>query len=200
MKKIFIALTCWRFVFHWIFYKTSKMHDVIADDLARNISQFILGKGASNYSHSYVTFYRFCYLLTFYKMVRNIFYARVSRNHKMLARVMKVFALPQPLLDISSTADIGGGLIIQHGYSTIVDPKKIGKDCWINQNVTIGYTNETDAPILGNNVTIYAGAIVVGEVKIGDNVIIAANAAVVKDVEDNCVVGGVPAKILKRKV
>lgn len=67
----------------------------------------------------------------------------------------------------------------------------------MNQGVTIGYTNDQDCPTIGNNVTIYCGAKVLGNITIGNNVIIAANAVVVKDVEDNCVVGGVPAKIIK---
>lgn len=52
-------------------------------------------------------------------------------------------------------------------------------------------------PTIGNNVTIYAGAVVVGGVSVGDNVVIGANAVVVKDVPSNVVVVGVPAKIIK---
>ena len=101
-------------------------------------------------------------------------------------------------MDISSTAEIGGGLIVQHGYATIIAPRKIGKDCWINQGVTIGYTNDNDCPTLGDNVTVYAGAKILGNVRVGNNVIVAANAVVVKNVEDNCIVGGIPAKVIKR--
>ncbi|MFZ2889940.1 acyltransferase [Sulfuricurvum sp.] len=52
--------------------------------------------------------------------------------------------------------------------------------------------------IIGDNVWIGAGARIIGPVVIGSNVIIAANALVTKDIEDNCVVSGVPAKIIKR--
>ena len=62
-------------------------------------------------------------------MVRNIFYARVAFNHHYYAKFISIFARPLPLLDISSTAEIGGGLIVQHGYATIIAPKKIGKNC-----------------------------------------------------------------------
>ena len=55
--------------------------------------------------------------------------------------------------------------------------------------VNIGY---------GDNVTVYAGAKILGDVRVGNNVIVAANAVVVKDVEDNCIVGGIPAKVIKR--
>lgn len=166
-------------------------------DLARNISLFVLGRDVDNYKSEYVTFYNFCYVLTFYTMVRNIFYARVKKYNPIFVRFLKVLAAPQPMLDISSTAEIGGGLIVQHGYCTILDPKKMGKNCWINQGASIGYKNGTDAPIIGDNVRVSTGACILGNIKIGNNVIVGANAVVIKDVPDNCVVGGVPAKILK---
>lgn len=190
MKRLFVLLTCWRFVLHWMYYKSADNGEVIKEDLLRNIKQFLHKENLS--------FLNFCELLTFYVMVRNIFYARVAYRHHYYAKVLSVFARPLPLLDISSTAEIGGGLIVQHGYATIIAPRKIGKNCWVNQGVTIGYTNDDDCPTLGDNVTVYAGAKILGDVHVGNNVVVAANAVVVKDVKDNCVVGGVPAKVIKR--
>ena len=190
MKRLFVLLTCWRFVLHWMYYKSADNGEVIKEDLLRNIKQFLHKENLS--------FLNFCELLTFYVMVRNIFYARVAYRHHYYAKVLSVFARPLPLLDISSTAEIGGGLIVQHGYGTIIAPRKIGKNCWVNQGVTIGYTNDDDCPTLGDNVTVYAGAKILGDVHVGNNVVVAANAVVVKDVEDNCIVGGVPAKVIKR--
>lgn len=190
MKRLFVLLTCWRFVLHWIYYKSADNGEVIKEDLLRNIKQFLHKENLS--------FLNFCELLTFYVIVRNIFYARVAYRHHYYAKVLSVFARPLPLLDISSTAEIGGGLIVQHGYATIIAPRKIGKKCWVNQGVTIGYTNDDDCPTLGDNVTVYAGAKILGDVHVGNNVVVAANAVVVKDVEDNCIVGGVPAKVIKR--
>ena len=190
MKRLFVLLTCWRFILHWMYYKSADNGEVIKEDLLRNIKQFLHKENLS--------FLSFCELVTFYVMVRNIFYARVAYRHHYYAKVLSVFARPLPLLDISSTAEIGGGLIVQHGYATIIAPRKIGKKCWVNQGVTIGYTNDDDCPTLGDNVTVYAGAKILGDVHVGNNVVVAANAVVVKDVEDNCVVGGVPAKVIKR--
>lgn len=190
MKRIFVILTCWRFILHWIYYKSADNGEVIKEDLLRNIKQFLHKENLS--------FLNFCELLTFYVMVRNIFYARVAYRHHFYAKFLSLFARPLSLLDISSTADVGGGLVVQHGYGTIIAPRKIGKNCWVNQGVTIGYTNDDDCPTLGDNVTVYAGAKILGNVHIGNNVVVAANAVVVKDVEDNCVVGGVPAKVIKK--
>lgn len=95
-----------------------------------------------------------------------------------------------------NTPEIGPRLFIQHGFATNISAKRIGSDCWINQQVTIGYTFDSEPPVIGNGVRISAGAKVLGQIEIGDNAIIAANAAVVKSVEENKVVGGVPAKII----
>lgn len=190
MKRLFVFLTCWRFILHWFYYKTASNRLTMEEDLRRNIRQFLY--------KDQLNFFTFCDLLTFYLMVRNIFYARVAYHHHFYAKFLAFFARPLPLLDISSTAEIGGGLIVQHGYGTIIAPRKIGKNCWVNQGVTIGYTNDDDCPTLGDNVTVYAGAKILGDVHVGNNVVVAANAVVVKDVEDNCIVGGVPAKVIKK--
>ena len=93
----------------------------------------------------------------------------------------------------------GGGLYIQHGFSTIISAKSIGKNCYINQQVTIGYEG-VDAPIIGDGVRVCAGAKVVGRCSVGNDAIIGANAVVVKNVPSGVTVGGVPAKIINRHV
>ena len=68
-------------------------------------------------------------------------------------------------------------------------------------NVTIGgKSGWYEVPVIGNNVHISAGARILGPVRVGNNVLIGANAVVVKDVPDNCVVAGVPAKIIKENL
>lgn len=95
---------------------------------------------------------------------------------------------------------IGPRLYIQHGFATYISAKSIGSDCWINQQVTIGYTFDPEPPVIGNGVRISAGAKVVGSITVGDNAIIAANAAVAKNVPENAIVGGVPAKVIGENV
>lgn len=91
----------------------------------------------------------------------------------------------------------GKGLQIWHYGAIIVNPKaKIGHYATIYPGVIIG-AKANGIPILGNHVTIYAGAKILGGVLVGDNVTIAPNAVVVKDVPSDCVVAGVPAKIIK---
>lgn len=76
---------------------------------------------------------------------------------------------------------------------------KIGKECIIGSCVTIGgKSGWYEVPVIGNNVEISTGAKVLGPVIVGNNVIIGANAVVVKDVPDNCIVAGCPAKIIRK--
>jgi len=86
--------------------------------------------------------------------------------------------------------------MLGHGFSIICVAKEIGENCSIFQQVTIEYTRK-GCPTIGNNVSIYAGAKVLGNINIGDNAVIGANAVVVKDVPANAVVVGNPAKIIR---
>jgi serine O-acetyltransferase len=97
-----------------------------------------------------------------------------------------------------NTPNIGPGLFLQHAFATIIHARSIGKNCWINQQVTIGFNGAGKHPTIGDNVTVRAGAKVLGDITIGDNVVIGAGAVVVKDVPANCTVVGVPARIVKR--
>ena len=77
----------------------------------------------------------------------------------------------------------------------------IGQNSLIGQGVTIGgKSGWWEVPVIGDDVEINAGARIIGPVRIGNNVIIGANAVVVKDVPDNCVVAGVPAHIIKENM
>ena len=100
-----------------------------------------------------------------------------------------------PTLHIS-THDIGGGLFIQHGFATVIDAERIGENCWINQQVTIGYSG-SEHPIIEDNCRIHCGAKVLGGITMHKGSVAGANAVVVKDVPESAVVGGVPAKIIK---
>ncbi len=95
---------------------------------------------------------------------------------------------------------IGPGLTIWHWGPLIVNEKsRIGENCTIRPDVVIGYKDRSGvAPKIGDNVTINSGSRIIGNgIEVGDNVIIAPGAVVTKSIPSNCVVAGVPAKIIK---
>lgn len=97
---------------------------------------------------------------------------------------------------ISWTTKIKKGIYCAHPYSTILNADSIGENFICIQCTTIGKKNN-GRPVIGDNVTLGASVTIIGNVHIGNNVIVGAGSVVVKDVPDNCVVAGNPAKILR---
>lgn len=100
------------------------------------------------------------------------------------------------------SAEIGPGLLLIHPYGSAVGRIKMGSNCTIHHNVTIGWNYKFDSqgrtgPIIGDNVRFSPGAVVIGPLTIGSNVLVGANAVVTKDFPSNSVIGGIPAKLLK---
>ena len=96
---------------------------------------------------------------------------------------------------------VGKGLTFAH-FSNIVIASTaiIGENTIIYNGVTIGTVHtHKGAPVLGNNIVLYTGCKILGDVKIGNNVIIGANAVVTKDIPDNSVAVGIPAKVISDK-
>lgn len=112
---------------------------------------------------------------------RSLFYLRTGQDW------LRMFAKGQTNLEFYMPSEnIGAGLVIWHGFSTVINAKKIGRDCQIWQNVTLGKKNageKDDRPILGNNVAVSAGGVIVGDIAVADCVTIGAGAVVVKDVD-----------------
>jgi serine O-acetyltransferase len=106
-------------------------------------------------------------------------------------------------ITIGATANIGRRLSIEHhGCIVIHGHAQLGDDCLIRHGVTIGNAGAADptgAPRLGDRVDIGAGAKVLGRITVGNDVIVGANAVVVRDVPDGAVVGGIPARVLKMR-
>ena len=94
--------------------------------------------------------------------------------------------------DIPLNCQIGGGLLIPHPNGIVVHPgAKIGVNCLIFQQVTIGSRDAFGYPEIGGHVDIGAGAKILGRVNIGSHARIGANAVVVKDVTAAAVAVGV---------
>lgn len=103
-------------------------------------------------------------------------------------------------IEIPFSTRIGRGLYIGHFGQIILSSKTVlGEFCNISQGVTIGQAgrgNEQHAPIIGDRVYIAPGAKLFGKITIGNDVAIGANAVVTKDLPDNAVAVGVPARVI----
>lgn len=94
---------------------------------------------------------------------------------------------------------VGYGVRLLHarGGGIILNADKIGNYCGFNCGVLLGQKGVDEKPIIGDYVAFTPGSKAIGAVHIGNNVVVAPNAVVVKNVPDNCIVGGVPARIIR---
>lgn len=141
----------------------------------------------------------FTKLFVVYPEFRYQLFYRLRQHSSLLRFLLKPLQLFNSLNLYFNCKNIEEGFFVEHGFATIIACKHIGKNCWINQQVTIGYSDALHCPYIGDNVEIKAGAKVIGDVYIGDDVIIGANAVVVKDVPAHSIVVGVPARVIKKR-
>ncbi len=105
-------------------------------------------------------------------------------------------------IELPCEAEVGEGFVIDHFGGIVVSGyAKFGKRCRIRNGVVVGLKNVNDpcAPQIGDDVDIGAGAKVLGNIKIGNRVVIGANAVVLTDVPDDHIAVGVPAVIKPKK-
>lgn len=99
---------------------------------------------------------------------------------------------------IGAGATFEKGFVIMHPVGVVINSKVIGgKNIVVESGVVIG-DEKGQAPILGSNIFIGAGAKIIGGISIGDNVKIGANAVVVKSLPSNVTAVGIPAKIINK--
>jgi serine O-acetyltransferase len=103
--------------------------------------------------------------------------------------------------DIPLNTELGGGLIMTHPNGIVIHPEaRIGPNCLIFQQVTIGMGQTEGVPVIGGHVDIGAGAKILGGIRIGDHAKIGANSVVLQDVPAGATAVGVPAKIIRRDI
>lgn len=197
MRSLVVALSTIRLLPHLLVLALAPNRDTIRADLSRWHGDGPPGELDGTLLSGAPLAWAFAWTMSLHPEFRNLFYFRVRAFSQTLSYLLRVTCRPVPTL-FFRTPSIGPGLFIQHGFSTGITATSIGRDCWINQQVTIGFVDETAAPVLGDRVHVSVGARVLGNITIGDDVIVGANAVVLKDVPSRCVVAGVPAKIIRR--
>ncbi|MGR9116720.1 MAG: serine O-acetyltransferase [Gammaproteobacteria bacterium] len=119
------------------------------------------------------------------------------------ARILAFVSRTVSNVDIHPGATIGRRLFIDHGAGVVIgETTVIGDDVTLYHGVTLGGTTwnkEKRHPTLGDKVLIGAGAKILGNIRLGDNVRVGANSVVVKDVPPCCTVIGIPGRIIQSK-
>ena len=102
--------------------------------------------------------------------------------------------------DIPLGTEIGGGLVMPHSGGIVVHHQaKLGPNCLLMQNVTLGVGNRPGLPVLEGHVDVGAGAVILGGVRVGAHARIGANAVVLDDVPAGATVVGIPARVVRRR-
>lgn len=103
---------------------------------------------------------------------------------------------------IFSGVQIKGGLLLHAGVGVVITPKAVlGRNCTLFSGVSVVHkanAKDVGAPVVGDNVKLMSGCKIIGNVKIGNNSVVGANAVVLHDVPENCLAVGIPAKVKKR--
>jgi serine O-acetyltransferase len=137
-----------------------------------------------------VVFYRIAHI--FWKLKIPILPRLISQSARFLTGI-----------EIHPGAEIGEGLFIDHGMGVVIgETSVIGSNVTLYQGVTLGGTGKEKGkrhPNIGDNVVVGTGAKILGNITVGDNSYIGANAVVLRDVPANSTVVGVPGRITKQE-
>jgi serine O-acetyltransferase len=115
-------------------------------------------------------------------------------------RVVAHLARAMTGIEIHPAASLGRRVFIDHGMGTVIGQTAVvADDCTLYQGVTLGGAGKRQGkrhPTLGRGCVVGAGAKVLGDIRLGENVKVGAGSVVVRDVADHCTVVGVPARVV----
>ena len=146
-------------------------------------------------------------VLLLYQGVHALIWHRVAHwfyEHHMffIARLISQVARFFTLIEIHPGAQLGHGILIDHGCGVVIgETAVVGDNCTIYQGVTLGGVGTQKGkrhPTLGNNVTVGSGAKILGSFEVGDNCSVAANAVLLRPLEENTTAVGIPARPVKK--
>ncbi|MAD67918.1 serine O-acetyltransferase [Synechococcus sp. BIOS-U3-1] len=136
--------------------------------------------------------------LTLHRLSHRMWHSRLPL--KLPSRLLSQLGRGLTGIEIHPGASIGRGVFIDHGMGVVIgETAEIGDHCLLYQGVTLGGTGKKSGkrhPTLEDNVVVGAGAKVLGALKIGTNTRIGAGSVVVRDVDADCTVVGIPGRVI----
>jgi len=185
--SILLPILILRYLLHLLFYFTSPNKYLIDIDLDNEISQYKIAYKSKIACLIWAIKYDPYFL--------SLFYYRIGPSKTTLCSLIKK--------DRSTCSIIfGGGNLLGikmfHPFATIINAAYIGQNLSIRNNTTIGNTHgsQNNRPYIGDNVDIGANVVIIGKIKIGNNVTIGAGTIICKDIPDNAIIVGNPARII----
>ena len=146
-------------------------------------------------------------VLLLYQGIHALIWHRIAHwfwihGFKFIGRLLSQIARFFTQIEIHPGAVLGHGILIDHGCGVVIgETAVVGDNCTIYQGVTLGGVGTKKGkrqPTIGNNVMIGAGAKILGAFEVGDNCQIAANAVLLKSLEENSTAAGIPARQIKK--
>jgi len=145
-----------------------------------------------------LTLYPGLHSIVMHRLAHFLYSLNIAFIPRFISEMMRFFTG----IEIHPGAKIGKGLFIDHGNGVVIgETAIIGDDCLLYQGVTLGGTGKEKGkrhPTIGNNVVIGGGAKILGNINVGDNSYVGANAVVISDVPANSTIVGVPGRITRQ--
>lgn len=187
LQFFFSLLFSWLYIPHILMLAISGQRAVIKEDVTRIMERRKI---------KICWFCGLIFLLNTDSYYRVIFYHRIGPIRSLFIKWLRP---GNKYFILSHDMRLGQGFLPSHPFSTILNANSIGNNFECRQCSTVGDKHyKYNRPTIGDNVTCGANCIIIGKITIGNNVTIGAGCVVVKDIPDNCVVVGNPARIIKR--
>lgn len=188
LRLVGAILFGWLYIPHFVVYKFGRRKSVVDSDLEAISDQLNIRMPR---------IIQLLYQLHNNRYFRHVFYYRIGPTLDLL---ISWYRPGDKFFWIPFSTKVGKSIKYAHPYSTVLNAESIGDNFYCLHCTTIGKKGPGQRrPRIGNNVTLGCHVAIIGDVTIGNNVTIGAGSVVVKDIPDNAVAVGNPAKIIKYK-